>query len=125
MGQTQEISFISKQKLLLQLTKYPFYQGCQTQFPRGPHWKLRITSRARHVSFFHMLLFHRKSQPSFTGLLHVSYSLLTHSLIDIKPQKSNLAIKEKSDTNIGKKHARKGPKIVGKSWKNIGKSDKN
>ena len=36
--------------------------GCQTQFPRGPHWKKRIPPRARHGEFIDVFL-----------LLHVTF----------------------------------------------------
>ena len=51
---------------------YALMQGGQTQFPRGPHWKMRITPRARHVEFIDMLPFKRKSQIILTVLLRES-----------------------------------------------------
>ena len=65
-----------------------------------------------------MILFNRKSQTSLNVLLHVSYTLLPYSLVDIKPQKRNLAIKEK---RLKKARGKK----VGKCAKNFGKSCKN
>ena len=37
---------------------YGLEQVCQTHFPRGPHWKKRITPRARRREFIDVLLFH-------------------------------------------------------------------
>ena len=37
-------------------TCFDLLQACQTHFPRGPHWKERITPRARHGEFIDVLL---------------------------------------------------------------------
>ncbi|TDG96403.1 hypothetical protein EPR50_G00241260 [Perca flavescens] len=76
-----------------------------------------------------MLLFHLKGQASFTVLYHVLCSLLTYSLVDIKPPKSKLAIKKNKQqkrstkaTTTLEKTSEEAPKTVekvAKEWAKI------